>query len=105
MLTLPWLERERGSNYQRSSSGNLVPIGNPSIMDIFLRFSLSIMVILVPISLTVQADLEMGFMKKLLNKCSRKLRSFEQASGSSDVMERKTKLLAKAIPPTNLQGM
>ena len=73
-------------------------------MDIFLRFSLSILVILVPIATSVQADLEMGFMKRLMFKCSRKLQSFEQASGSS-VMERKTKLLAKAIPPTNLQGM
>ena len=58
--------------------------------------------ILITLSVLVKGN--ENFMKKILNKCSRKLRLFEQASGSSDVMDMKTKLLAKAVPPTKLEG-
>ena len=71
-------------------------------MGNFLRFLFLIIAILVSLSFAVETNLEMGFMKRLMFKCSRKLRSFEQTSGN---MKMKTKLLAKAIPPTNLEGM
>ena len=83
-----------------------VPIGNYSksvikTMDntfirLFLVFLLSFFTILFT---NVSANIEVTFMKKILNKCTRKLQSFEQSDVSFS-----SKLLAKAVPPSKLKS-
>ena len=83
-----------------------VPIGNYSklairtmgntFISLFLVFLLSFFTLLFT---NVSANIEVTFMKKILNKCTRKLQSFEQ----SDVTF-SSKLLAKAVPPSRLKS-
>ena len=83
-----------------------VPIGNHSksviktmdntFMRLFFVFLLSFFTILFT---NVSANIEVTFMKKILNKCTRKLQSFEQSDVSFS-----SKLLAKAVPPSKLKS-
>ena len=65
-------------------------------MRLFLVFLLSFFTILFT---NVNANIEVTFMKKILNKCTRKLQSFEQSDVSFS-----SKLLAKAVPPSKLKS-
>ena len=59
----------------------------------------------ISMTLSVLVEGNENFMKKILNKCSKKLRSYEKASGSGEVLDMKTKLLAKAVSSKKVEGM
>ena len=109
-ILLYWLERKSFKLPKQYALCTVkcksVPIGNYSksvikTMDntfirLFLVFLLSFFTILFT---NVSANIEVTFMKKILNKCTRKLQSFEQSDVSFS-----SKLLAKAVPPSKLQS-
>ena len=91
------LERKSGSNYQsvRRVANHILSKMNNFSFRFFLVSITSFLAIITKTS----ANIEVTFMKKILNKCTRKLQSFEQSDVSLP-----SKLLAKAIPASNLKG-
>ena len=67
------------------------------------KFLFPVFIILIAVSI-ISVEGNENFMRKILQKCSKKLRKYEKENKSGDVMDMKTKLLAKAVPPTKLEG-